>query len=96
MLRRLKRKTEGAFVFPTERGGPISRSAVNKLIARAGKLAGIPFQVTPHMLRHATGYYLANKDVPTRTIQAYLGHVSIRHTAAYTALSEARFKNLWR
>ena len=69
---------------------------MNKLIARAGKLAGLPFQVTPHMLRHSTGYYLANKDIPTRTIQAYLGHVSIRHTAAYTALSEARFKNLWR
>ena len=96
LLRRLRRETEGAFVFATERRGPISRSTVNKLITRAGELAGIPFQVTPHMLRHSTGFYLANKDIPTRTIQAYLGHVSIQHTSAYTALSEGRFKNLFR
>ncbi len=96
LLRRLRKETEGAFVFTTERGGPISRSAVNKLITRAGELAGIPLKVTPHMLRHSTGFYLANKDIPTRTIQAYLGHVSIQHTSAYTALSEGRFKNLWR
>ena len=69
---------------------------MSKLVARAGELAGIPLKVTPHMLRHSTGFYLANKDIPTRTIQAYLGHVSIRHTSAYTALSEGAFRNLWR
>ena len=35
------------------------------------------------MLRHATGYYLANKGVDTRTIQAYLGHRNIMHTVRY-------------
>jgi type 1 fimbriae regulatory protein FimB/type 1 fimbriae regulatory protein FimE len=47
------------------------------------------------MLRHSTGYYLANKGVPTRTIQAYLGHRSIQHTVRYTELSAKAFERLW-
>ena len=71
------------FIFVTERDGPLARSTVNKLIERAGRNADIPFPVHPHMLRHACGYYLANKGVDTRTIQDYLGHVSITHSAIY-------------
>ncbi len=80
-LRRVKRGyPETPFVFITERGGPLTRSTVNKLMTRAGAGAGLQFPVHPHMLRHACGYYLANKGIPTRTIQAYLGHKSIQHT----------------
>jgi len=96
LLRRLQREySDSPFVFTTERGGPLTRSTVSKLLARAGTGAGMPFPVHPHMLRHGTGYYLANKGVPTRTIQAYLGHRSIQHTVRYTELSAMAFKNLW-
>ena len=95
-LRRLKRESPGnPFMFVTERGGPLTRSTVSKLISRAGKVAEIDFPVHPHMLRHACGYYLANKGVDTRTIQDYLGHVSIMHTVRYTELSPHKFKGLW-
>jgi integrase len=95
-LRKLYREPErGAFVFETERGGPLVRSTVNKLIARAGQLAGIGFPVTPHMLRHTCGYALANKGVPTRTLQEYLGHASIQNTVRYAALSDHAFRGLW-
>ena len=50
----------------------------------------------PHMLRHATGFYLANNGVDTRTIQAYLGHRNIMHTVRYTQLAPDRFRALWR
>lgn len=96
LLRRLQREYPDApFVFTTERGGPLTRSTVSKLIARAGQIAEFGFPVHPHMLRHGTGYYLANKGVPTRTIQAYLGHKSIQHTVRYTELSSSAFKGLW-
>ena len=72
----------------------MTRSTVSKLIARAGENAAIGFPVHPHMLRHATGFYLANKSIPTRTIQSYLGHKSIQHTVRYTELSSQAFKNL--
>jgi integrase len=96
-LRKLYREPDrGVFVFETERGGPMVRSAVNKIVQRAGRLAKIGFPVTPHMLRHACGYALANKGVPTRTLQQYLGHKQIANTVRYTALSDAAFKNLWK
>jgi integrase len=95
-LRRLRREyPNGPFIFVTERGGPLTRSTVNKLVERAGRLAEIEFPVHPHMLRHACGYYLANKGVDTRTIQDYLGHISIVHTVRYTELSPNKFKGLW-
>lgn len=48
------------------------------------------------MLRHATGYKLANDGQDTRSLQHYLGHKEIRHTVVYTELSPERFKNFGR
>ena len=95
-LRRLHRDYGGAYILCTERGGPLTRNTVNKIVARAGQRAGIPFPVTPHQLRHACGFALANRGVPTRTLQHWLGHSSIRHTVRYTALSSAAFEGIWR
>lgn len=96
LLRRLKHEyPDNPFLFTTERGGPLTRSTVSKLLSRAGQEANLPLAVHPHMLRHGTGYYLANKGIPTRTIQAYLGHKSIQHTVRYTELSPKQFSNLW-
>ncbi len=95
LLRKLERDYESAFVFISERGPPLSRSAVAAIVKRAAEYAEIKLAVHPHMLRHACGYYLANKNVDTRTIQAYLGHRSIQHTVRYTELAPGRFSNLW-
>ncbi len=95
-LRRVRREyPDSPFVFSTERGGPLSRSTVNKMVERAGRLGNISFPVHPHMLRHACGFYLANKGVDSRTIQDYLGHKSIQHTVKYTQLTPHKFKGLW-
>ncbi len=95
MLRKLLKDTTGPHVFQTERGGPLDRSGFLKIVKRAGEQAGLGFPVHPHMLRHGTGYYLANKGTDTRTIQDYLGHRSIQHTVRYTELAPGRFKGLW-
>jgi integrase len=52
-------------------------SGLQKLVERAGVEAGLLFKIHPHMLRHATGYALANKGGDTRTLQGHLGHRSI-------------------
>lgn len=95
-LRRLHRDyPDTPYLFVTERKGPITDSAVRKIIARAGRQAGITFPVHPHMLRHACGYKLANDGQDTRAIQHYLGHRNIQHTVRYTELSPDRFKDFW-
>lgn len=96
-LRRLQRDYSGSpFVFVSERRGPMSDSLVRKMVARAGRRAGMTFPVHPHMLRHATGYKLANDGHDTRSIQHYLGHKNIQHTVRYTQLSADRFRGFWR
>lgn len=83
------------FVFASERGGQLSNRAVQLMLARAGEKAELPFPVHPHMLRHACGYFLANKGHDTRLIQDYLGHREIKHTVIYTNLAPGRFNDLW-
>jgi integrase len=95
-LRTLKRETNSPFMFVTERGAPFSVAGLQKLVERASPAAKMPFKVHPHMLRHATGYALANKGTDTRTLQSYLGHRSIQSTVRYTELAPGRFKNLWK
>jgi integrase len=95
-LRVLKREAKSPFIFVSERGAPFSTAGLAKLIERAGIEAKLPFKCHPHMLRHSTGYALANKGTDTRTLQAYLGHRSIQSTVRYTELAPGRFKNLWR
>ncbi|MHC1766168.1 MAG: tyrosine-type recombinase/integrase [Verrucomicrobiia bacterium] len=96
-LRRLQADTEPvACVFTSERGGRLTDSTVRKLMARAGKAAGLGFPVHPHMLRHAAGYKLVNDGQDTRAIQHYLGHRNITHTVRYTELAADRFKDFWR
>jgi site-specific recombinase XerD len=75
---------------------PFTVSGFAKLVERAGIEAKLPFKTHPHMLRHATGYALANRGVDTRSLQAYLGHRSIQSTVRYTELPPGRFKNIWR
>ena len=95
-LKRLKRDCElSPFVFTGNRHTPLSERTISHIVHQAGVLAGFDFTVHAHLLRHACGYYLANKGVDTRTIQDYLGHANIQNTVRYTQLSAARFEGLW-
>ncbi len=95
-LRKLKRDYKDTpYVFVTERKGPLTASAVRKIIARAGEVAELGMPIHPHMLRHSTGYKLANDGHDTRAIQLYLGHKNIQHTVRYTELAAGRFKDFW-
>jgi integrase len=96
-LRKLRRENPtDAYVFVTERGGPMSTISFHHLIQRLGKAARMPFPLHPHMLRHACGYKLANDGHDTRALQHYLGHKNIQHTVRYTELSPDRFRDFWR
>lgn len=97
-LRAWKREQAEAtpYVFTSLRGGPMTRRTVHHVVSEAAKAAGIEFPVHPHMLRHATGYYLANAGQDTRAIQLYLDHKNIQHTVRYTELASGRFKDFWK
>jgi type 1 fimbriae regulatory protein FimB len=56
----------------------------------------VSFPVHVHMVRHSTGYALANRGMDTRRLQHFLGHASITNTVRYTAMSPEPFKDIWR
>ncbi len=95
-LRKLKRDyPDTPYVFVTERKGPLTASNVRKIVSRAGENAELGMPIHPHMLRHSTGFKLANDGHDTRAIQLYLGHKNIQHTVRYTELASGRFKDFW-
>jgi site-specific recombinase XerD len=83
------------YVFQSERAETMSRSAFWRIVSSAGDRAGLPVKAYAHQLRHACGYYLANKGCDLRLIQDYLGHKQIQNTVRYTALNPTRFAGLW-
>ena len=86
---------QSPYVFVSEREAPMTDSNFRKMLARAGHAAGFDFLVHPHMLRHATGYKLANDGQDTRAIQHSLGHKNMQHTVRYTELNSTRFNKFW-
>jgi type 1 fimbriae regulatory protein FimB/type 1 fimbriae regulatory protein FimE len=65
------------------------------IFGRWAPRAGFDFLVHPPMLRHATGYKLANDGQDTRAIQHYLGHKNIQHTVRYPELNSTRCNRFW-
>src|SRR6516164_9085690 len=84
------------YVFVTEAGTPVTTSWFLRMIQRTGRAAKLPFPIHPHMLRHSTGYKLANQGEDTRSLAHYLGHRNLQSTARYTALAPDRFKGFWK
>jgi len=72
------------YVFTIEAGTPVTTAWFLRMVQRTGEAAKLPFPVHPHMLRHSTGYKLANDGHDTRSLAHYLGHRNLQSTAAIT------------
>ena len=93
-LRKLHKERTGLYVFESERGGPLSVDSLQVIVREAGKLAKLPVETHPHMLRHAAGYHLINNDIDMRLVQGFLGHKTPAMTMHYTALAPGRLAAL--
>jgi integrase len=95
MLRKLRREQTPAsvYVFTTERKTPFSTRGFRQMIERLGVAADFDFPVHAHMLRHATGYKLANDGQPTRTLADYLGHRN--GVASQRRIAEAAYEGIF-
>lgn len=76
-------------LFPSTRGGPLSRDAVERLV---GKYAAMTQKrcpsikgkrVTPHVLRHSSAMALLRHGVDRTVIALWLGHESVETTEMY-------------
>jgi integrase/recombinase XerD len=86
---RVYRPTASLF-FGQDKGRPLHRRTVLVTCQRIARRAGLTKRVTVHTLRHSFATHLLEAGVDLRTIQALLGHRSLRTTALYTFVSPER------
>lgn len=65
------------------RGKHLSRRELDRIVARAGKKAGLGAAVSPHWLRHAHASHALDRGAPIHVVQATLGHASVATTGRY-------------
>ena len=76
-------------LFPSNRGGPLSRDAVERIVAKHCRVASETCpslgekKVTPHSLRHSAAMALLNEGITCTVIALWLGHESAETTQVY-------------
>ncbi|MCB1081059.1 MAG: site-specific integrase [Chlamydiia bacterium] len=75
-------------VFVTRTGKEVQLNRLTETFARAGRRAGIPFKVTPHVLRTSTVTYLKQQGFQDSDIMKVTGHASPSMVASYDKTSQ--------
>jgi integrase/recombinase XerD len=84
------RPTDRLFFPGTNRSRPMDRTTLHYGCQRIARWAGLTKPISVHTLRHSFATHLFEAGTDLRTIQALLGHRSLRTTALYTFVSVAR------
>lgn len=91
-FRSLFESEQNTTLFLTQRGKPIDRVAVWRMIKNYAKQAGITKIISPHTLRHSFATHLLDNGADLRVIQELLGHASISSTDRYTHISRSHLQ----
>ncbi|MBU6953746.1 site-specific tyrosine recombinase XerD [Hahella sp. HN01] len=85
---------EDGVLFPSLRGGGMTRQTFWYRIKLYASRSGIAKNITPHTLRHAFATHLLNHGADLRVVQLLLGHSDLSTTQIYTHVAKARLQQL--
>lgn len=79
-----------------DKGNALSRSSIQRVVARELNEADVQGKKSPHVLRHTFATHLMNKEADMRDIQELLGHSSLRTTQCYTHNSITQLQEVYK
>lgn len=88
-------KSQEKALFLSKQGKRISRSDVQRSVARLLRECGVEGKCSPHVLRHTFATHLLNDGADLREIQELMGHSSLRATQVYTHSNIAQLRNIY-
>jgi integrase/recombinase XerD len=80
------------YIFIGNRGRPLSRMALFKIVRRYASAVGISRALSPHKLRHAFATHLLQGGADLRAVQEMLGHANISTTEIYTHVDGSQLR----
>lgn len=72
----------------------LTTRSIQRIIQKYGRLAKLPFTVTPHVLRHSFATDLLSAGAGLREVQEMLGHKNIATTQIYTHVTNPQLKKV--
>lgn len=87
--------SQNNFLFLTDKGKPVSRTAVYGVVTGMLERFGVQGKRSPHVLRHTFATHLLNHGAEIRSIQELLGHTDLRTTQIYTHNTVERIKEVY-
>jgi len=83
-------------LFLSSRGNRMNARAVERLIKKYKRLAGISKDISPHSLRHTFATDLLSGGADIRSVQSMLGHSNLSTTQIYTHVTDQHLREVHR